>query len=117
MLLSQHMNHTDFLSYHKRVSKKQTSRVETFVIRPVGIVSALAQVPKKTRTLEKLGIGDETHVAIVNCDKAAFKVEMFHTVAKCFDIEKCEYERFILKGGYDSDEHLDNMTKKNKAVL
>ena len=42
---------------------------------------------------------------------------MFHTVAKCFDIEKCEYERFILKGGYDSDEHLDNMTKKNKAVL
>ena len=83
------------------------------------MVTALAQVPKKPRSLTRLGIGDQTHVAIVNCDKAAFKVELFHTVAKCFDIEKFEYERFILKGGYDSDEHLDNMTAKtttNDAV-
>ena len=74
-------------------------------------------MPKKSRTLARLGIGDQTDVVVVNCDKAAFKVEMFHTVARCFDIEKCEYERFILKGGYDSDEHLDNMTNKTKDVL
>ena len=76
------------------------------------MVTALAQVPKGKRNLQRLGIANQTHVVIVNCDKAAFKVEMFHTVARCFDIDKREYERFILKGGYGSDEHLDNMSNK-----
>lgn len=74
------------------------SRVEIFVVNAVG-KPVISEVPKEKKTLEELGIVDQTSVVIfdidVSPDKVFNKTELYHIIGTQFNIEKHLYEEFL----------------------
>jgi len=76
------------------------SRVEMFVVRPVGH-PIIYDVPGERRTLEELGVRELTDVVIFDSElqpeNSPNKADFYHIIGKRFGISKEEYAALLPK--------------------
>lgn len=102
--MSQHLTHNQFKLYLTQVWSDVNTRVHMFVIRPAGDLPVILEVGKEKKTLAELGVEDLTTVVVYDADAdcsadkpGANTGQLYHLIAKNFDIPLEEYQALVPK--------------------